>query len=123
MFGKHLVDRGILSEATLLEALERQSRMRVSFGRLAYQLGLMTLDQVMQTLEVQREAGAELRFGAVATKLGFLEAEQVESILATQQETLMPLGQVLATLGYVDPETLDGELRRYLADEPSQETR
>lgn len=39
----------------------------------------------------------------------------VETVLAAQEESHLPLGQVLASLGDVDPETLDRELRAYMA--------
>jgi len=111
MFGQYLVNRGLLSEEDLLEALERQSRMQLSFGRLAYQMGLMTLDQVMETLRAQR--GTDQCFCSVAVAHEFLESRQVKEILEQQGETFMPLGQVLATLGYIDPETLDRELKLF----------
>ena len=52
MFGKHLVERGLLRESDLIEALDRQANMRVSIGRPAYQMGIMSLDQVMKVLDV-----------------------------------------------------------------------
>lgn len=58
--------------------------MRVTLGRLAYQLGMMTPDQVMKLLD-------------------------------TQRGSRVPLGQILASLGYLSPEKLDEELRQYLA--------
>ncbi|MBJ18346.1 MAG: hypothetical protein GY910_27415 [bacterium] len=64
MFGKYLVDRGILHESSLLEALEKQQAMSTSFIRLAHQSGVMTPDQVIQTLEAREKS--ELRFGAIA---------------------------------------------------------
>ena len=68
MFGKHLVERGLLRESDLIEALDRQASMRVSIGRVAYQMGFMTLDQVMKVLETQR--GRPAKFGALAIDLG-----------------------------------------------------
>lgn len=113
MFGKYLVERGLLREADLGEALGRQATLRVSIGRLAYQMKLMSLDQVMKVLEVQRKNPKP--FGAIAVELGFLTPEQLEGVLEAQRETRVPLGQVIASLGFVTPEKLDEELRLYLA--------
>src|SRR5690606_5823194 len=95
MFGKHLVERGLLRESELIEALDRQASMRVSIGRLAYQMRLMTMDQVMKVLEAQRSNPQ--RFGALAVELGFLTVEQLESLLESQRGSRIPLGQVLAS--------------------------
>ena len=54
MFGKHLVNRGLLREEALPEALEKQDKMTIALGRLAHQLGLVTLDQVMEVLHAQK---------------------------------------------------------------------
>lgn len=86
--------------------------MLVSFGRLAHQLGLMNLDQIVEILRAQENNPR--RFGALALEKGYLTEEQVETILETQRDSRLPLGQVIATLGLVDPETLDRELRLYL---------
>ena len=112
MFGKHLVERGLVRESDLIEALDRQASMRVSIGRLAYQLGLLTLDQVMKVLEAQRSNPKF--FGTLAVDLGFLTSQQLEQLLETQRETRVPLGQILASLGMLAPEKLDQELRLYL---------
>ena len=88
--------------------------MKISFGRLAYQLDLMTLDEVMETLRAQD--GTNLRFGTVAIEKGFINEDQVEIVLENQRGTHMPLGQVIASLGWVEPEILDRELRLYMKD-------
>ena len=117
MFGKHLVDRRILTEAQLLEALDQQQSLTVSFGRLAHQHGFATLDQICEILDAQRTI--PMRFGALAIEKGYMTEEQVEAVLATQQETHLPLGQVIVQLGLSDPETLDRELRAYLKETSS----
>lgn len=95
-----------------MEALEAQQKSHVFFGRVAYEMGLITLDQVMQILELQRKKS--MHFGEVAIELGILDASQVACVLAQQQDSHVPLGQLLATLGMLDPETLDRELKLFL---------
>ncbi|MBC8188456.1 MAG: hypothetical protein H8E78_09680, partial [Proteobacteria bacterium] len=63
--------------------------------------------------------GTERRFGASAIERGLLTPDQVEEVLEIQPESTMPLGQVLATLGYVDPETLARKLELYFAQNSS----
>ena len=64
MFGKFLVDRGVLTESQLLLALETQESMRPSIGRLAFQEGVLTLDQVVHVID--RQASSSLKFCALA---------------------------------------------------------
>jgi hypothetical protein len=47
--------------------------------------------------------------------MGFLTSEQLEGLLESQRGAHLPLGQVLASLGFLSPETLDEELRLYLS--------
>ncbi len=118
MFGKYLVDRGLLREADLIEALDRQVSQRVTIGRLAYQLGLLTLDQLMKVLDAQKKS--PLRFGALAVELGFLTADQVETLVASQRDAKVPLGQIIAGLGFVAPEKIDAELKVYLKSKSAE---
>ena len=114
MFGKYLVDRGLLREADLIDALDRQATQRITIGRLAYQLGLMTLDQVVKVLDAQKKN--PLRFGALAVELGFLTADQLETLVESQRDARVPLGQIIATLGFVAPEKVAEALKQYLND-------
>ena len=117
MFGKYLVDQGLLREADLIDALDRQATQRVTIGRLAYQLGLMTLDQVVKVLDAQKKNPR--RFVALAVELGFLTAEQLETLVESQRDARVPLGQIIASLGFVPPEKIAEALERYLAGKGS----
>ena len=70
MFGTYLVEKGLLTPDELLMALERQSSMRMSIGRLSYQRGFLDMNQVIAVLRAQPDEG--LLFGELAVKMGFL---------------------------------------------------
>lgn len=111
MFGKYLVEKGLISEAQMFEALEKQGGMRVSIGRLAFELELLDMDQVCEILDHQRES--QLRFAALGVELGLLKPEQRDALLDAQAETQVPLGQVLASMAVVSAERLAEELEIY----------
>jgi len=113
MFGKHLVDKGLLSEQQLVDALEQQQQMRPSVGRLAFELEMLDLDQVVEIIDAQK--GRELRFCALGVELGHLTPEQRQEILAEQLQASIPLGQVLAAMGLLTVEVLTEELDAYHA--------
>lgn len=118
MFGKYLVERGVITEQQLLEALDAQRSLRPSIGRLAFELGVLDLDQVVTVMEAQ--AKSPLRFCALAVELGLMTPEQREALLAEQEQRRVPLGQVLARL--VPADAIEEALEAYHASrEPGDE--
>lgn len=113
MFGKYLVDRGLLTEAQLLAALEMQSSARPSIGRLAFELDLLDLDQVLEVIAAQDASGGKLRFAAQAVDLGMITNDQRLQLLAAQEEARIPLGQTLVTMGILPPDVVAQELSDY----------
>jgi len=113
MFGKHLVDRGLLTERQLLDALETQSSKRASIGRIAFELGVLDLDQVLEVIAKQESGGGTLRFCAQAVTLGFLTSDQRLELLAAQEDSRIPLGQILVTMGLLSPDRVTQELDDY----------
>ncbi len=113
MFGKHLVDRGLLSEKQLLDALEKQSSTRSAIGRIAFEMGLLDLDQVLEVIAEQESGDGSLRFCAQAVSLGFLTSDQRLELLAAQGDSRIPLGQTLVTMGLLSPDKVAQELDDY----------
>ncbi len=113
MFGQHLVSKGLITEKQLFIALEQQQQSCVSIGRLAFQEQILELDQIIEILE--RQEGSQMLFGELAVVLGMFTPEQRDHLVAIQKESTPPLGQVLAELGMLDVEVLEGELEAYLS--------
>lgn len=113
MFGKHLVDRGLLTESQLLDALETQSSTRPSIGRIAFELGYLDLDQMVEVMAEQEAGNGKLRFCAQAVALGYLTNEQRHELLATQQDSRIPLGQTIVTMGLLSSDEVAQELSVY----------
>jgi hypothetical protein len=121
MFGKYLVERGLINEQQLLEALEAQRSMRPSIGRIAFERGVLDLDQVVAVMEAQ--AQSPLRFCALAVELGYMTTAQRDELLAEQEQGRVPLGQVLASLGTVPADELEAALDAYHAERESGDAR
>jgi hypothetical protein len=113
MFGKHLVDRGLLTETQLLDALETQSSTRPSIGRISFELGFLDLDQIVEVIAEQESGNGKLRFCAQAVALGFLTNDQRDELLAAQQDSRIPLGQTLVTMGLLASDDVAKELSDY----------
>jgi len=113
MFGKHLVDRGLLTEKQLLDALEKQSSTHSSAGRVAFELGFFDLNQVLEVIAEQESGDGSLRFCAQAVALGLLTSDQRLELLAAQGDSRIPLGQTLVTMGLLSPDKVTQELDDY----------
>ncbi len=115
MFGKFLVDRGLLRPEQLLEALEQQQSAKVSIGRLAFQEGILPLEKVLEILSLQQELGEKRKsFGELAIELGYLDLAQRDELLRRQQRSTAPLAQVVVELGLLDFDLVKPALDEYL---------
>ena len=97
LFGQYLVEKQIISELDLAQAIKFQEINNLKFGDLVIQMDLLTAEQVNLVLEAQKKEG--IRFGDLAFKLGFLSEEQVETIIKVQKNIHVNLGQILVSLG------------------------
>ncbi len=55
VFGYYLVEKGLVTMGQVLEALDRQREKMIPIGKLARQEGKLTEEQVYQVLSHQRE--------------------------------------------------------------------
>jgi len=75
--------------------------------------GLLTAAQVRQALDQQRKKTQ--RFSEILCEMGFLKQGQIDIMLQQDGETphRLLLGEALVLKGYINPETLDKELKEY----------
>ncbi len=114
LFGKHLIQRGLVTESQLVEALDNQRRLTPTIGNVAREAGKLTVHQVLQVLDRQEETGD--RFLATAVELGFLRESDVSTLLRRQRAGRPQLGRLLVTMGCLSEQALMHEICVYLTE-------
>ena len=99
-FALDLVRQRILSPQELLQLLDRTESDRRPFGRVAIELGLLSIRQVHEIHELQ--ATSRRSFGAWASALGWLTEDEVHALVAHQQLTRPAICGALVELGILD---------------------
>jgi len=114
-FGQFLVEKGIVSSDTLLEAIKLQDSVNLRFGETALSINLVTQADMERIHIAQRTE--DLKFGDMAMKLGILTAEQVSHVLTVQKNSHLYLGEALVQTGALAAEELPRLLDDYKADQ------
>ncbi len=114
-FGQYLVQRGVISQLQLQEALALQERQNQLLGALAAARGYMQEDHIRET--IQRQKTLDLPFGTVAVRLGFLSPRQLDDLLFTQNVHTTHVGEALMELGHLSNEVFSRVLQDYNQDE------
>lgn len=109
------MQRGVISQFQLQEALALQERRNQLLGTLAAARGYMQEDQIRET--IQRQKTLDLPFGTVAVRLGFLNPRQLDDLLFTQNVHTTHVGEALMELGYLSNEVFSRALHDYNQDE------
>ncbi|MCB9558541.1 MAG: hypothetical protein H6707_20660 [Deltaproteobacteria bacterium] len=113
-FGYYLVERGLITTAQVIEALDMQRRSQRPVGEVARSLGLMSDEQVLTVLDRQGQETPRKPFGQLAIELGFVTQEQLITIIENQAAHRRPLGEVLVEMGAIDHATMERELQTFL---------
>ena len=82
-FGQFLVEKGVVTREVLLQAIELQESVNLSFGATAMAMGLLTEADIEKVHNAQR--CEDLRFGDMAVKLELLTADQMQQVLTRQR--------------------------------------
>ncbi|GAB6041712.1 cyclic nucleotide-binding domain-containing protein [Endothiovibrio diazotrophicus] len=110
-FGEYLVNRGLVTEEQVLEALEAQRRQTPAFEKMALRLSLLNMKQVFLLLTAQ--ASTDLSFPELAVRDGYLSADQAVFVLENIDRERPPLGDMLVELGTVSRPDMEGALEAY----------
>jgi PAS domain S-box-containing protein len=111
-FGTFLVRQQVISEKTLLEALEIQRRHTLTVGQIALQTRLMQAEQVARVLEEQ-ELRPGLRFLELAQELGYMTPQHMRHILDMRARLFPKIGDTLVAMRRLDETTRDRMLGRF----------
>lgn len=113
-FGKFLVNRKIVDEEAILDALNYQRNETIPIGKVALKEDMLTMKQVLEILNVQSNKTNETkRFGEIAVELGYLKEKDIDYLLELQIKLRSPIGVILVELKKISLITLEQELTRY----------
>lgn len=93
LFGKYLVEQGVVTGDELNEIFEKQNAERVRLGTIAVAEGLMDEKQVEEVNHLQVQM--DKRFGDIAVEQGYLTEAQVGELLSKQGNAYMKFLQLL----------------------------
>lgn len=119
-FGQFLVEKGVVSREIVLQAIELQESVNLSFGATAVAMGLLAEAGIEKVHNAQRTE--DLRFGDMAVKLGLLTGEQMMQVLARQKSTHLYIGEALVKTGGLSADDLPRYLEEFKADQAQYAT-
>lgn len=114
-FGQYLLERGLVTPAQLLAAVDLQERTNESFGDVAVRLGLLDKTTSNRLNELQRVT--DKRIGELAMDQGMLTPQSVERILMHQRNHHLYVGEALVRLGHLQPGVLEAKLAEFKKDQ------
>lgn len=107
-FGQFLLEKGVISSAQLLRALDVQRTSNPALGELAVAHGMITEAQAAGINERQRRE--DRRFGDIAQAMGLLTDVEVGQLLDEQKSRRRMFGEILVDEGFLSREQLAAEL-------------
>lgn len=111
LFGKYLVEKGVISTADYQAAIQKQLDVRVKLGTIAVAEGMLTQEQVETLNKLQMQF--DKRFGDLAVEKEYLTQEQVEQLLKKQGNPYMQFLEVLLEQGRVNVSQMDAQLNAF----------
>ena len=111
LFGKYLVEKGVIGYADYREAVQKQLNVRVKLGTIAVAEGLLTIEQAETINNLQKQF--DKRFGDIAVEKNFLTEEQVEGLLKKQGNPYMQFLEVLLDSGKASISEIETEFAAF----------
>ena len=112
--GQFLLERGTITSAQLLAALDAQRASNPLLGELAVHHRMLDAAQARRINDRQRVE--DRRFGDIALEMGLLDAGQLDVLLAAQKKGRKLFGQILVEQGTLTAEQLESELVAHRRD-------
>ncbi len=115
-FGYYLAERGLITSAQVLEALDRQRADMIPIGKLARKTGKLTEEQVCAILNQQQSQNGQGRkpFGQIAKELGVLNEHDIVTLIEEQIYRRKPIGDILVEMGAIGNAAMSHELAVFL---------
>jgi cellulose synthase/poly-beta-1,6-N-acetylglucosamine synthase-like glycosyltransferase len=101
--GDQLIRDGVITEAQLNMAMERQQQFGGRLGDILIELGFATHEQLIPYIMNQKQKS---RLGDMLIQMGYLTPAQLEKALNFQRKSGGMLGDILLSLQFIEPEQL-----------------
>lgn len=111
LFGKYLVNKGLLTNEDYRALINKQLNVRAKLGTIAVAEGLMTVERAEKVNRLQKQH--DKRFGDVAVEKGYLTETQVEELLKKQGNPYMQFLEALLDSGKITVSQLDTEFAAF----------
>lgn len=110
-FGKYLIDRGIITEKNLIDALEMQKKEGPSDEIISVDMKVLTNAEVHEIQTAQQDTGSS--FLSIAHELGYVNDLQKQRILHEHHHRKPQIGDVLDKMRVVNKRVVEEELVRF----------
>lgn len=113
-FGEFLVEKRLISTEERDDALAIQNAINLRLGILANMQEIITIGQIFDVLEYQKESGE--KFGEAAKHLHLIDKVQLGKLLQSQEKLRMKVGEILVGLTYLKKEEMETALERFIRE-------
>lgn len=118
-FGQYLLQKGLLTKEQLLQSLEIQNSVNRKIGQIAIEEGLLLPQHVETILKMQKRINKY--FGQLSIQMGFMTQEKVSALLEKQKAHYVEVEEILMRENMLPKETLKKELELFrMLDEEDQ---
>ena len=118
-FGIFLVENKYITANQFVQLVKKQLELREAVGQTALRNGLMTIEQVYQTLAL-RSKDDSLSFGKAAVQLGFLTSAQYSQLLVAQARNDVGLKELIIRNGWLSRARLDQLFQQFRSGDKSE---
>lgn len=113
-FGQFLLEKGIITREQLLKALEIQRQLSPLLGNIAIEKEWIEKKHAEKINIEQRRQ--DKRFGEIALSLSLLTEQQLEELLEEQRSRRKYFGEILVEQNYISQSTLNQQLQAHQQD-------
>ncbi len=114
-FGQFLIEKDIITNESLLHAIELQERTNLKLGEMALAMEYITQADIDRAHKAQ--LSKDMKLGDLLVDLGILTLPQLLEVIARQKATHIFIGEALVKVGAITPEKLETALEAFKADQ------
>ncbi len=114
-FGQFLIEKDLITNDSLLHAIELQERTNLKLGEMALAMELITTSDIQKAHNAQ--LSKDMKLGDLLVDLGILTSAQLQEVIARQKATHIYIGEALVKVGALTAESLEKALEAFKADQ------
>jgi len=104
--GQLLLQKGLVDEEQLANAVNEQKRTGLHLSKVLTRLGFVSEEQMTVILSEQLQSSRQKRLGELLVEKNYITVEQCDKALEEQKKTGLRLGKMLVQLGFMTEERL-----------------